>query len=40
MSPASPTRKEKYGATFISDETAGKIIAYLSAHYTPETHAP
>lgn len=32
--------KEKYGATFISDETAGKIIAYLTAHYTPETHAP
>ncbi|GAA5503829.1 hypothetical protein Dxin01_03592 [Deinococcus xinjiangensis] len=30
--------KEKYGATFISDENADKIIAYLSAHYTPETH--
>lgn len=29
--------KEKYGATFISDENADKIIAYLSAHYTPET---
>lgn len=29
--------KEKYGATFISDENADKIVAYLSAHYTPET---
>lgn len=32
--------KEKYGATFISDDSANKIIAYLSAHYTPETHKP
>ncbi len=32
--------KEKYGATFISDDNANKIIAYLSAHYTPETHKP
>jgi len=31
--------KLKYGATFISNETADQIIAYLSAHYTPETHA-
>ena len=29
--------KEKYGATFISDENADRIVTYLSAHYTPET---
>lgn len=31
--------KERYGATFISDENANKIIAYLSAHYTPDIDA-
>ncbi|WP_353544406.1 hypothetical protein [Deinococcus xinjiangensis] len=32
--------KEKYGAMFITDETAEKIITYLAANYASRTRKP